>query len=267
MAKIIAPNTKGNTLSTSPKVQVNELNLTEFMVILDPGHGGLNPYRWSNTSQYTTFPAKAFQHRKVMPLPGETKPQVFMGNGWFFEGVWNRWLVLEVRTMLKTLGVPFWDVADSYKDISLKDRVILANRLAKAHKHTLYVSSHANASATHLARGYEVYSSPGDTASDAIAEWHWQWTAKLFGDKLKMRADVQDGDHDREARFYVLTQTKMPAILVEHLFFDNIHDAHLLMREDVRQAFAYAQVCTILQFIQKRYNVNLIFPEPPKLNF
>jgi len=266
MTRIVAPKGQGNTLSTSPKVQVKEVDLSQFIVFLDPGHGGLNPYKWSLTSRYTTFPKKAFQHRHIMPFPGEIKPQTFMGDGWFFEGVWNRWLVLRVRTMLKGLGIPYWDVADGYKDVPLKDRVTMANKLAKSHQHTLYISSHANASATHLARGYEVYSSPGNTASDQVAEWHTQWVAKLFGDKIKMRFDLSDSDHDKEARFYVLTQTKTPAILIEHLFFDNIHDAYLLMRDDVQESFAYAQVCTILRYIEKCYNVNLLFPDAPTLN-
>jgi N-acetylmuramoyl-L-alanine amidase len=39
----------------------------------------------------------------------------------------------------------------------------------------------------------------------------------------------------------------MPAILVEHLFFDNYEDAKLLMDDEIVERFAEAQVRTIIE--------------------
>jgi N-acetylmuramoyl-L-alanine amidase len=64
-----------------------------------------------------------------------------------------------------------------------------------------------------------------------------------------MRTDRTDGDYDKEARFYVLTRTVMPAVLIEHLFFDNYQDARLLMDPETVDRFAEAQVRTIIDFI------------------
>lgn len=251
--------------STSPKVQLNDIDLTWFLVILDPGHGGLSPYRFTLPSKYVTYPNKAFKHPYMKPQPGEMLAPSFHGNGWFFEGVWNRILVNKVYALLQDLYIPTLKVTNMYADMSLSARVKRANDIGKRYPHPIYISTHANASALHLARGYEVYSSPGNTKSDLLAEWHYECVARLFGDKIKMRPDVSDGDHDKENRFYVLTKTQMPAILIEHLFFDNYQDALLLMREDVQDAFAYAQVYTVLKYIEWVYKVNLVFPDSPKL--
>lgn len=269
-ARMTAPKAPSKVPSTSPKVQVNDVVDSQFRVFVDAGHGGLSPYRLYLPTKYVTYPNKAFKH--PVAFSDTLKPTPFHGKGWFFEGVWNRVLTSKVWAILKELQIPAVNIcgdnnwSSSYVDHSLKHRVTVANTIGKNVKWPIYISTHANASKLHLARGYEVYSSPGDTKSDQLAEWHYECVAKLFGDKIKMRPDLSDGDHDREARFYVLTQTKMPAILIEHLFFDNYQDALLLMREDVQDCFAYAQVYTILKYIEKCYNVNLIFPEPPQLN-
>jgi len=107
------------------------------------------------------------------------------------------------------------------------------------------------ASGNHRARGFEVYTTPGKTKSDLFAELLWKEVKTLLGDRIKMRADTSDGDHDKEARFFVLRKTKMPAILVEHLFFDNFADANLLMDDGIVELFAEAQVRAILLFANK----------------
>ena len=47
---------------------------------------------------------------------------------------------------------------------------------------------------------------------------------RMFPDE-KYRLDYSDGDVDKEANFYVLRKTKMPAVLLEMWFFDNYNDA------------------------------------------
>jgi N-acetylmuramoyl-L-alanine amidase len=53
-----------------------------------------------------------------------------------------------------------------------------------------------------------------------------------------MRRDTKDGDPDKEANFYVLKHTAMPAILSENFFMTNKKECKLLMSEDGRDRIA-----------------------------
>lgn len=203
-----------------------------FCVFLDAGHGSLD-----RDGRYVTAPSKQFRHSR-----GE-----FHGDGWFLEGVWNRVLTYRVAAKLANLGIPHIVVSHEYMDTPLSYRVDLANWYHRKFKKGIFISNHANASGSGLARGFEVYTSPGVTPSDKIADLHFENVRDLLGDRISYRQDLSDGDHDREARFYVLTRTVMPAILVEHLFFDNYDDATLLMNDEIVDRFAEAQVRTVLQ--------------------
>ncbi|PSR10728.1 MAG: N-acetylmuramoyl-L-alanine amidase [Bacteroidetes bacterium] len=203
-----------------------------FLVFLDAGHGGLDP-----AGNYVTSPSK--EHR--------FSQGGFHNNGWFYEGVFNRTLTNRVALKLGRLGIPFYLVSHEYLDVSLAYRVELANWYARKVAKSLYISNHANAGGG-SARGFEVYTSPGRTASDAVAELHWNNVSELLGERIsRYRSDTSDGDHDKEARFYVLTKTSMPAFLVEHLFFDNYEDALQLMDDEIVERFAEAQVRTIIE--------------------
>ncbi len=204
-----------------------------FCVYLDAGHGGIDA-----NGKYTTAPSKQFEHAKG----------TFHHGKWFYEGVWNRKVTNLVADKLKNLGINHLIVSHEYLDLPLSYRVKMANWYHRNYKKGIFISNHANASGSHRARGFEVYTTPGKTKSDAIAEKHWENVKELLGDTIKMRPDTSDGDHDKEARFYVIRNTIMPAMLVEHLFFDNKDDAKLLMSELVVEKFAEAQVRTIIDY-------------------
>ncbi|MEZ4988017.1 MAG: N-acetylmuramoyl-L-alanine amidase [Saprospiraceae bacterium] len=204
----------------------------DFLVFLDAGHGGISP-----AGKYVTSPSKEFKHSKG----------TFHNGGWFYEGVFNRTLTNRVAQKLQRLGIPYYMVSHEYVDNALSYRVDLANWYAKKVSKTLYISNHANAGGGN-ARGFEIFTSPGQTTSDKVATLHWDNVKALLGNTISnYRADTSDGDYDKEARLYVLTRTSMPAILVEHLFFDNYDDAMLLMDDDVVERFAEAQVRTIIE--------------------
>ena len=204
-----------------------------FCVYLDAGHGGVD-----KNGKYVTAPKKQFEHAKG----------TFHSGKWFYEGVWNRKLTNLVADKLKNLGINYLIVSHEYLDLSLSYRVKMANWYHRNYKKGIFISNHANASGSHRARGFEVYTTPGKTKSDAIAEKHWENVKDLLGDTIKMRPDTSDGDHDKEARFYVIRNTIMPAMLVEHLFFDNKDDVKLLMSDLIVEKFAEAQVRTIIDY-------------------
>ena len=205
-----------------------------FCVFLDAGHGSLD-----KDGKYTTAPSKMYQHSRGN----------FHDGRFFYEGVFNRTLTNRVAAKLNNLGISNIIVSHEYLDISLDYRVALANWYYRNFRKGIYISNHANASGSGAARGFEVYTSPGVTASDKIAQFHWNNVKDLLGSRISMRSDTSDGDHDKEARFFVLTRTVMPAILVEHLFFDNFDDATLLMDDEIVERFAEAQVRTVINAI------------------
>ena len=205
----------------------------DYCVFLDAGHGGIDA-----DGKYVTAPSKQFKHSRG----------TFHGDGWFYEGVWNRILTDRVAQKLDKLGISNLIVSHEYLDLSLHYRVDMANWYYKNYKKGIYISNHSNASSSHNARGFEIYTSRGKTNSDKIADIHWNNVRDVMGDRIKYREDRSDGDHDREASFFVLTKTRMPAILIEHLFFDNFNDASLLMEDNIIERFAEAQVRTVIQY-------------------
>ena len=115
----------------------------------------------------------------------------------------------------------------------LNFRVKKVNEICKIYgkDNVIYVSLHVNASGNGKwmkARGWEVYTSPGKTKSDILATCMWNAAKNYLGDLTTMRSDWSDGDPDKEAKFFVLTRTKCPAVLVENLFMDNQEDLKLL---------------------------------------
>ena len=106
----------------------------------------------------------------------------------------------------------------------------------------LFVSLHCNSAASPSAKGYEVWTSPGDTEGDILATCIYAQIAVEFPDRAG-RADYSDDDPDKESRFYVLVHTEAPACLVEMAFISNDEEAALLAdaRWQSRQAGAIAR--------------------------
>ena len=199
---------------------------------------GRRPWRLRCLWYYVTAPSKQFQHSKG----------TFHNGKWFYEGVWNRTLTNRVAAKLANLNIQHIIVSHEYLDLSLHYRVDMANWYHKNFNKGIYVSNHANASSSHRARGFEVYTTPGKTKSDKVAEIYWDQVKDVLGNRVKYRSDKSDGDHDKEARFFVLKNTAMPAILIEHLFFDNFEDAKLLIDDEIIERFAEAQVRAIIKY-------------------
>lgn len=204
-----------------------------FCVYLDAGHGALD-----KRGNYVTAPSKQFKHSRG----------TFHNNGWFYEGVWNRVVVDLVAKKLANLNIPYLMLSHEYLDYRLQYRADMANWYYKNYKKGVLISSHANASGG-LARGFEVYTTPGRTKSDTLAEYIWEEAKDLLSGRIRFRSDDSDGDHDKEARFFILRKTVMPAVLVEHLFFDNYDDAQLLMDDEIVDLFAEMQVRAVLRFM------------------
>lgn len=121
--------------------------------------------------------------------------------------------------------------------VSLSDRVMMAN----ASGVDLFISVHCNAADTKVASGVEIWTSPGETKSDKVATSILNAIQSMFPDR-NYRMDRFDGDPDKEANFYVLKYTKMPAVLIELGFISNDEDANWI--KDYTNMMQYCKAIT-----------------------
>ncbi|MFA4834891.1 MAG: N-acetylmuramoyl-L-alanine amidase [Dehalococcoidia bacterium] len=160
-------------------------------ICIDPGHGG--------------------------PDPGAVGPT----------GVREKDIVLAVSlklaNILRSAGAEVKLTREDDSEPSLAGRVDISNNFDA----DVFISIHANAFSSPLAKGTEVWTVVGQTAADPIAESIANALQAAFPD-LVFRADMSDGDQDKEAQFFVLKYTDAPAVLVELAFISNPDEERLL---------------------------------------
>ncbi|MGB5820727.1 MAG: N-acetylmuramoyl-L-alanine amidase [Saonia sp.] len=199
-----------------------------MLILLDNGHGGLI------NGEYQT--------------PGKRSP-VWNDSSQLFEGEFNRAIVNGVIQELTDLKIPYVNIAPEYWDVRLETRVKRANEYTNGN--SFYLSIHSNAGG---GNGSEIFTSPGDTKSDGIATVFGKEYLKMFP-RRKLRTDFTDGDLDKENRFYVLTRTRMPAILTENFFMDNEEECkNILMTREGRDRIVKYHVSAIIK--TKQYFIN-----------
>ncbi len=199
-----------------------------MLVLLDNGHGGLI--------------AGAYQ------TPGKRSP-VWEDGSQLFEGEFNRAIVNGVVQQLTRLGIPYVVITPEYRDITLETRVRRANQYDPTD--SFFLSVHANAGG---GTGSEIFTSPGETRSDAIATLFGESFRRVFPER-RLRTDLQDGDLDKERRFYVLTRTRMPAVLTENFFMDNEAECReLLMTPEGRARVVDYHVAAIREVQDRLYS-------------
>lgn len=174
---------------------------------------------------------------------GKRSP-VWSDGSQLFEWEFNRDIVCRIVEKLQADGIPYRVLVPEENDVSLTERAKRANEYAKEFNGKAYVLSiHANAGG---GTGWEVYTSPGQTPSDAIATVFFEEAGREFvPDGWRMRSDYSDGDPDKEAQFYILTKTTCPAVLTENFFMDTEKDCRFIMSEDGRERIANMHVAAI----------------------
>lgn len=204
--------------------------MSKRIYILDPGHEGVNPA----TGQYVT--------------PGKRSP-IWSDGSVYYEGVGNREIVKLIAEMLKKEGISY-DFTVRPEDWKFKGLTARANQadalLKKANKPGVLISIHSNGVTNEKANGYEVFTSPGQTASDKFADIAFLAIKAEFPE-LNQRADLSDGDFDKEEKFTILTASKCPAILIESMFHTNERECRILMSLEGKKRVAKAVVNAILR--------------------
>ena len=161
-----------------------------------------------------------------------------------FEWSFNRDMVARIKARAVKAGLLVVDLVPELEDVSLAERVARANRWHDVtNARAVLISIHANAGG---GTGFEVYTSRGRTKADNYASVIYNALKTAFPEQ-KMRSDMSDGDEDKEADFYILRNTRCPAILCENLFMDNYTDCRLLLQEDFRDKLADAYVGALKQ--------------------
>lgn len=134
-------------------------------------------------------------------------------------------------------------------DLPLATRAKRVNNYCKAlgARNCILIEIHNNAAGSEdkwmTARGFEVYTTKGETVSDQLATLLYNAASEVFsnsnyfkesykGEEKKMlRMDFSDGDPDKENNFYVIKQALCAAVLIENFFQDNKKDVELLMSD------------------------------------
>lgn len=207
--------------------------MSKRIYILDPGHGGINP----TTGEYVT--------------EGKRSP-VWSDGSVYYEGVGNREIALLVGQKLKKKGISYAYTVHPkvWTDVPLRTRAKAAdNHISKSGKKGVLISIHSNGFHDPSANGFEVFTSPGQTASDKFADIMYR-AFQIDFSAHKMRPDMSDGDYDKEAKFTVLTASKCPAILIETMFHTNERECRILMSQDGKERIAQAIFEGILQMEQ-----------------
>jgi N-acetylmuramoyl-L-alanine amidase len=180
-----------------------------YLVALDDGHGMETPGK-----RTPIFP------------PGSGMVSE-LGENFMHENEFNRAVVAKMKVHLERCGIKTLLVAAGDKDVPLKTRTDLAN----AKGANVYVSIHANANTGKWgnAKGVETYCYPGAKDSRKLAE---------IVHKYLIQHTPQVNRGVREADLHVLRETKMPAILIEAGFMDNLEEAKLLLSDAFRSEVA-----------------------------
>ena len=189
-------------------IQLPKVKQNKFLVVIDPGHGGLDP--------------------GAIGIGGMRETDVVLD------------VSKIVEKLLSDKGVKVRLTRKNEVDLELLPRVSLANNINA----DIFVSIHANASRGKRRdiNGLETFYYKG-------------WRGRLLAKRIqKQILRVSPGSPDRgvkQGRFYVVKNTRMPAVLVEIGFLTGRLDARRLEKTAHRKRLAYAIAKGILEYLSK----------------
>jgi len=209
-----------------------------FLWCLDNGHGSLQP--------------------------GKRSP-LFEDETRFEEWEFNRDVVRRMAKRLDELGIQFFIVVP-------EDNVgkFLSERVERANSHPspldlpkIYLSIHANAAASNDwndgVTGIETWHYPESDSGSKIASVFQRKLMESFPD-WKDRG-IRSHERDSGKVFFVLSRTRMPAVLTENGFYTDRQQAKDLMSEEVRQRVADTHIQAILRIEKEGYEEAELYPK------
>tara|TARA_R110001592_G_scaffold101583_8_gene287453 strand:+ start:240 stop:839 length:600 start_codon:yes stop_codon:yes gene_type:complete len=198
--------------------------MSKFLYIVDAGHGAINP----ESGRYVTAGKRSPFHEDGSIL---------------YEGVENRRKVKAIISLMKENNLDCLELVDTWQDVSLRERVEDVNKLTNENE-CIFISIHSNA----YGRGW--------TSPKGISIYHFEDSkqsnkvAKIFHQELSCNFDGLTKDRGiKESRFYVLKNTRCPAVLLELGFHSNKEESKKIMSNEWIKLVAKSVVdsCLILE--------------------
>ena len=159
----------------------------------------------------------------------------------------------KVVSELKKRGFDAERIVTEENDISLSERCRRVNSICDrvGTKNVILVSIHCNAAGNGSqwmnARGWEAWTSVGQTAADKMADCLYKAAEET---DFKIRKDTTDGDPDKEGHLYIMKHTKCPAVLTENLFQDNKEDVAFPLSEAKKETIVCLHVKGIINYLK-----------------
>lgn len=125
---------------------------------------------------------------------------------------------------------PYSELTAEGRNANLQYRCDVANRVKG---NSIFVSTHANAHSNPDASGYEIFVSHKSDKRFEIAQSVMSAAEEILG----VGKEIKNRGIKEEA-FYVLKNTVMPAVLIEHEFYTNLEAVKKLKDDDFRQLCA-----------------------------
>lgn len=185
---------------------------------------------------------------------GENTPGKRSPDGKLREYAYTREIADMVVAGLRKMGIDAERIVKENIDVSLGERCKRANAIYKeTGKKAILISIHCNAAGSGASwmqgRGWEAWTSVGQTKSDVLAEYLYKAAEKGFPG-MKMRKDTADRDSDKESQFYILKNTNCPAVLTENFFQDNKEDVEYLLSGEGKRAVAQIHIEGIAAYLK-----------------
>lgn len=183
--------------------------------------------------------------------PGKRSP-----DGKLLESAYTREIASKVVYALRRLGYNAELLVPEIYDVRLLERVHRVNVKCQSlgKDNVLCVSIHCNAAGNGKewlkATGWEIWTSPGKTKSDDLADHFVTMAKRHFENQTIREWKKVDGERDKEARFTILTDTLCPAVLTENFFMDSRKDVKYLLSDEGRNAVIRCHVDAIVSYIE-----------------
>lgn len=186
---------------------------------------------------------------------GENTPGKRSPDGRFHEYLYAREIAVRMEAALRAAGFDAERIVKESVDVPLVERIHRVNEVCRSlgASKVVLVSVHCNASGRGewmQARGWSAYTCKGKTKSDALADLLYEQADKLFVGQT-IRKDFVDGDADWEEDFYILSNSKCPAVLTENFFQDNRKDVAFLESEEGKRLVVKVHVDALINYVAK----------------
>lgn len=196
--------------------------MKKFTVILDAGHGE--------------------------ETPGKRSPVLEDGRQ-LLEWKFNREVCAVIKQLLDEEGIKCILANEDNVDYKLSERASVINIICDNEREfgstPIMISVHGNAALNGNdwvnVTGWEVYSTPGETNSDKLAECFCEVFSSVFPDK-KLRGH-------KEEDFTVIVKTNCPCVLTENFFYDGKSDCELMLSDEGKMNIARLHVEAIKKYM------------------